>query len=281
MPTGTRPSPIGNANVEPESEPALAEVAPVTPVLDEVLKGNVVIHTAYRRDRRLSLGIALLLYGLVFLAFAFFWSYDRFGLTRVQGSWVGLGVFLVLLVSVALSVRVLFRSRAKSGSDSEAAAIRGSEAVIASYHQMTVRQAASSFRNSQVAMAVGLIVLIGGAVSVMRAADTSRQFVLGGLTALGSAFSGYLSATFLRAHDRALQQVNYLFSQPLVSHYLEYSRQIAQQDLEGEAARDSLVAIVHKALESAGEAVATPGPVTEPRLRRLRRVTRQSDAEAR
>jgi hypothetical protein len=90
--------------------------------------------------------------------------------------------------------------------------------------------------------------------------------VVGALAAIGSTFSGYLGRTFIRSHEKALDQVNYLFSQPLVSHYLEYSRKIAKE-LGSERLRDkALDRVVDRALESATASV--PASVAESKNRK-------------
>jgi hypothetical protein len=143
-----------------------------------------------------------------------------------------------------------------------------------SYHAMTVRHARSSFRNSQIAMGVGLIVLSAGAVAVTRSVDATSQLVVGGLAALGSTFSAFIGQTFLRSHERALEQVNYLFSQPLVSHYLEYSRTVAS-DLSKDDLRDkALSRIVEKSLDSAIASVPTHPGLT---ARRRDKTTRRNE----
>ena len=204
----------------------------------------------------------LVLYGGFGLSFALFLYYERFGLSQVQGTWAALAMVTLTLVATTLIIRLQPKNENGERYPLNLGKDSSNDALIASYHQMTVRQSTTSFRNSQIAMAIGLTILTLGAVTVIRASDTASQLVLGGLAAMGSAFSGYMSATFLRAHERALQQVNYLFSQPLVSHYLQYSREVASE-LSTIPLRDrALGRVIDRSLSSAGIAVMTPSPST-------------------
>jgi hypothetical protein len=174
------------------------------------------------------------LYGTASL-FALFWiSPQKFGLSSIQGSWiaviVGVGGVAVFFIAQKLGA-FAGEKGGKSGDVNRSVDGDGdggrNELRMDSYHEMTVLHARSSFRNSQIAMALGLLIPIFGAVTVIRSGSLTSQLVVGGLTALGSTFSGFLGRTFLESHKRALEQVNYLFSQPLVSHYLEYSKVVA------------------------------------------------------
>jgi hypothetical protein len=239
---------------------------PVTETLDDVLRQPVLVPyrstAAFARSPVVLFGSTA--YLVVGLSTVLFVMYSRFGLTQAQGSWAGLGVILAgSTVGVVLLTRKQSTKNDQKSRDGHSPGA-SNDSLIATYHQMTVRQSSTSFRNSQVAMGVGLAILVAGTLFLREAANPTVQLLIGGLTALGSTFTAYLSKTFLRSHERALEQVNYLFSQPLVSHYLEYSRQIAK-DLSTIELRDSsLVKIVDRSLESAAAATASPEPSTSP-----------------
>jgi hypothetical protein len=90
------------------------------------------------------------------------------------------------------------------------------------YHELTLGQAAHAYHDTQVAMAVGFVVLAAGAVAAVTisASDTGGRVVVGGLASIGTALSGYIVATFLRAQREALAQLNVYFRQPLINSYL-------------------------------------------------------------
>lgn len=98
------------------------------------------------------------------------------------------------------------------------------------YHQMTLAQAADAWRSSQLAMTVGLVVLVTGiTVAVAGATATASEVVIGSLTAMGSAISGYVAATFLRARRQSLRQLNFYFHQPLATSYLLTAERLTEK----------------------------------------------------
>ena len=98
------------------------------------------------------------------------------------------------------------------------------------YHQMTLTQAADAWRSSQLAMTAGLAVLITGiGFAVTSSSGVASQVVIGSLTAMGSALSGYVTATFLRARRQSLRQLNFYFHQPLATSYLLTAERLAEK----------------------------------------------------
>jgi hypothetical protein len=98
------------------------------------------------------------------------------------------------------------------------------------YHDMTLSQAADAWRSSQFAMFVGLVVLGGGVVvALVEASSTASQAVVGGLTAIGAALSGYVAGTFLKARQQSLDQLNHYFVQPLTTGYLLTAERLANK----------------------------------------------------
>jgi hypothetical protein len=239
--------------------------AGVGPAIDQVMTQPV---PSRRRGRDLVLVGILLVFTMPPLLL--FMIPARFGLSPSEGSWLGLAfllsVPLVLIGLVMANSRARMRSRAQESQirpgDTETLVdqLRAltSEERLQDYRELTVRQSEISFRNSQIAMAGGLLVLGAGAWSVITVSDTASRLVLGGLTALGAAFSNYLSATFLRAYERSLQQVNYLYTQPIVGEYLNYALRIASEHLDktGSHRDDAFLRVMDRALESAGQATA-------------------------
>jgi hypothetical protein len=73
---------------------------------------------------------------------------------------------------------------------------------------------------SQIAMGLGLVVLVSGAYFVLSVDDPTTKVTSGVLAALGSIISTYISSTFLDVYRGALRQLNRFFNQPLVDNYL-------------------------------------------------------------
>lgn len=98
---------------------------------------------------------------------------------------------------------------------------------IDAYHDLTKAQAAHSYRNSQLAMGIGFLVLVAGSVVAIMTRDDTAKIVVGALASMGAAISGYVGATFMRAHNESLAQLNFYFRQPLVNSYLLTAERLA------------------------------------------------------
>lgn len=131
--------------------------------------------------------------------------------------------------------------------------------LIDRYHQLTTSQARTSYRNSQYAMTAGLAVLVSGTVVTLNAATATAQAAVGALTAVGSALSAYLGATFIRSHERALSQMNYYFGQPLVTSYILEAERLAT-GLSERKKDEVLTAIIEETLRGASNASKALSP---------------------
>ncbi|CAM5704126.1 TRADD-N-associated membrane domain-containing protein [Streptomyces purpurascens] len=107
------------------------------------------------------------------------------------------------------------------------------------YHEIATKQARLASRNSRLAIAVGFVVLIVGAVAAIRTSDETSKIVIGALALIGSLLSTYISRTFLISEDRAMAQLNYYFRQPLVTSYVLSAERLTHK--LAEARRDDLV----------------------------------------
>jgi hypothetical protein len=101
-----------------------------------------------------------------------------------------------------------------------AALIRANRKQMEAYDVLARAQAKTAFRNSQVAMGAGLLVLFLGAILAIGADDTASKITTASLTAIGGTLSGFIAQTFLRTYSRALRQLNFYFQQPLINSYL-------------------------------------------------------------
>jgi hypothetical protein len=134
--------------------------------------------------------------------------------------------------------------------------------LIDRYHQLTTQQAATSYRNSQYAMAVGLALLVAGSVVAIRSTSGSVQLVVGALTALGTTLSAYLGKTFIRTYERALLQMNYYFGQPLVTSYILEAERLSGKLSEAKR-DDALSGIISETLLGAANASRALGPESQ------------------
>ncbi len=77
-----------------------------------------------------------------------------------------------------------------------------------------------SYYASLAAASVSLLVLAFGGTVAVGIAPTSGKIAAGGVTAVGVALSGFLSATFMNTYRMAARQMSYYYGQPLVHCYL-------------------------------------------------------------
>ncbi|MEV1248144.1 hypothetical protein ACIBO2_54685 [Nonomuraea sp. NPDC050022] len=94
------------------------------------------------------------------------------------------------------------------------------------YHEIATGQARQSFRNAQIAMATGFILLVGFAVLAFFARTTTGAIVAGTLGAVATTFAAYISRTFVRSQESSAAHLRSYFGQPL-----EFSRYLAAERL--------------------------------------------------
>lgn len=109
------------------------------------------------------------------------------------------------------------------------------------YHSLATEQADKSFRDNRLATALGFTVLLGATVVAGVTASLGGAIAAGVIAAVGGALTAYLSKTFMRTHERASDQLQSYFGQPLaVSRYLAAERLLDQLhgDAKASAVRD-------------------------------------------
>ncbi|WP_329431102.1 hypothetical protein OG339_48935 (plasmid) [Streptosporangium sp. NBC_01495] len=94
------------------------------------------------------------------------------------------------------------------------------------YHQIATSQARQSFRNAQIAMTVGFVLLVVFAVLALSATTPTASIVTGALGAAAAAFAAYIGRTFVRSQESAAGHLRAYFDQPL-----EFSRYLAAERL--------------------------------------------------
>lgn len=113
------------------------------------------------------------------------------------------------------------------------------------YHQIATGQAKTSFRNAQIAMVAGFLLLILFAGIALWASTTAVAIVAGGLGAVSAALAGYIAKTFIRSQEAAATHLRSYFDQPLeLSRYLAAERLVADGDLSQEQRGEILSALV-------------------------------------
>lgn len=119
------------------------------------------------------------------------------------------------------------------------------------YHDLTTEQATVSFRHSQRAMIGGFVVVILCiGIATVPAIPTETKLIVGGVGAISTVLSGYITNTFLKAHAASVAQLNRFFTQPLISSYLLTAERVARE-LDTAARDQALQQVVAQALRSA------------------------------
>jgi hypothetical protein len=187
---------------------------------------------------------------LVVLALVCVFLGDEFGLgyrTRLVVT-LGLGVaaFLTLCGSALIPSFVnarnvqreeVGRARAAAAEAGEeladatdlAALIKANRKQMEAYDVLARGQANTAFRNTQLAMAAGLLVLFVGAIIAIATPNTTSKITTATLTAIGGLLSGYIARTFLQTYFRAIRQLNFYFQQPLINSYLLTAQRLIKE----------------------------------------------------
>ncbi|MEU6568760.1 RNA-binding domain-containing protein [Streptomyces parvulus] len=113
------------------------------------------------------------------------------------------------------------------------------------YHGIALEQAAKSFRNAQIAMTIGFILLVSFAAVAFFASTTAGAVVAGALGAVSAALAGYVSRTFVKSQETAAEHLRAYFDQPLeFSRYLAAERLITDARLERQQRAEILSSLV-------------------------------------
>jgi hypothetical protein len=113
------------------------------------------------------------------------------------------------------------------------------------YHGIALGQAARSFRNAQISMWVGFLLLVGFTIVALQASTTAGSVVAGALGAASAALAGYVSRTFVKSQETAAGHLRAYFDQPLeFSRFLAAERLIADANLSQEQRAEVLASLV-------------------------------------
>lgn len=106
------------------------------------------------------------------------------------------------------------------------------------YHVMSVRQAASSFRNATVTSLVGFATLIAGAVISLQQSAPSDTYVAAGLAGLGAALTTFISRNFFTSWRVTREQLREYYAEPARTSKLLGLERLALQHIDGDETRD-------------------------------------------
>ena len=141
------------------------------------------------------------------------------------------------------------------------------------YHDLTQHQASSSYVIAQIAILVGLLLLIGAGIVIVRASAPTVQIVVGALGVVGSTLSGYVGATSIAMYNRAQAQMNFYYAQPLVQSYILEAERISNC-LSSKRKDSALERVIAQTLEGAavaGYLISRGGDEARPRRFRAKK----------
>ncbi|WP_330462184.1 hypothetical protein [Streptomyces sp. NBC_00775] len=131
------------------------------------------------------------------------------------------------------------------------------------YHRIATDQAEESFRNAQIAMASGFVLLVGFTVAAVFAGNPTASIVAGALGVTSAGLAGYVSRTFVRSQESAAGHLRAYFDQPLeFSRYLAAERLIADAELTSEQRAEILASLVRAMVAPEGS-VSGPAPAAD------------------
>ncbi|MFB7443079.1 hypothetical protein ACFC01_33070 [Streptomyces mirabilis] len=143
------------------------------------------------------------------------------------------------------------------------------------YHGIATDQATKAYNASRVAMGIGLAILVVAFFAGWQLNAQGDRLFVGSFAAVGTAFTAYLSRTYMQTYERALQQLNQYFNQPVLNGYFLTAERIAST-LRDDRRAVVMEMIVGDILESGKEmhrnvTTGTSPQTTAPKPRRQRR----------
>jgi len=179
------------------------------------------------------------------------------GAMIIAGSWLAA---IVIIVGGRLSIVLRTKlSPTESPSNKRKEANRSldertlNQQSLKKYHDLTQQQARSSYVIAQIAILVGLLLLIGAAIIILRASAPTVQVLVGALGVVGSTLSGYVGATSIGMYNRAQAQMNFYYAQPLVQSYILEAERISNC-LSSKRKDSALEKVIAQTLEGAAVA---------------------------
>ncbi|WP_327421168.1 eukaryotic translation initiation factor 3 subunit E [Streptomyces sp. NBC_01230] len=121
--------------------------------------------------------------------------------------------------------------------------------LLDQYHGIATDQASKAYRSSRFAMHVGLGILVVAFFAGWQLNAQGDRLFVGTVAAVGTAFTAYLSRTYMQTYERALQQLNQYFNQPVLNGYFLTAERIAGSLPEDRRA-EVLERVVDDVLES-------------------------------
>ncbi|MFE7330785.1 hypothetical protein ACFU8W_38765 [Streptomyces sp. NPDC057565] len=120
---------------------------------------------------------------------------------------------------------------------------------IDDYHEIVTQQADKSFKSSQTAMWVGILMLVGCLFAGFYFNVTEVRWFVAGVAAISSTMAGYLTRTYLFMYKESIAQLNRYFDQPVLNSYYLTAERLSQ-GLEDGARHEMRRHIIHEVLKT-------------------------------
>ncbi|MFJ8751947.1 hypothetical protein ACIREO_21840 [Streptomyces sp. NPDC102441] len=138
------------------------------------------------------------------------------------------------------------------------------------YHRIATDQADRSFRSSQRAMAIGLMVIAGCFGAGLYFDNLQTKVFVASIAGVAAALTAFLNRTYLQMYGQTLGQLNRYFEQPVLTGYYLTAERLAlnlKEDPESEMRRR----IIDQVLEASARMNNAAEPAEEPQARPRRR----------
>jgi MFS family permease len=252
-----------------------------------------------------GIGLAYLGVALLALQFVREWLATNFSIPFAVSNLIGLGCVVAGIAILLIAYARLSTAHAKfeeasrreyqEAVDTAIGEVQGSGDLLGlmnanrkqmdAYDSLARSQASFSYRTSQIAMGVGLALIVSGVIIVILADKSSTKYAAAIITAVGGATGAYLSRTFLAVQRDAAVQMNFYFEQPLIQSYLLAAERLLEKVPENRKS-EALETIITAALSRVtldSEVLAVPAPAeTQARpglMMRFRRQQRKNSSE--
>ncbi|MGV9342953.1 TRADD-N-associated membrane domain-containing protein [Streptomyces sp. NPDC003688] len=148
------------------------------------------------------------------------------------------------------------------------------QSQIDEYHRIATDQADRSFRSSQRAMALGLLVITGCFAAGLYIANGQTKVFVAAIAGVAAALSAFLNRTYLQMYGQTLSQLNRYFEQPVLTGYYLTAERLAQ-DLGDDPESEMRRRIIDQVLEASarmnnGATGEKPPPPTKPKTKKKR-----------
>jgi hypothetical protein len=147
------------------------------------------------------------------------------------------------------------------------------------YDSLARSQAAFSYHTSQIAMGIGLALVVSGVIIVILSDNNSTKYAAAIITAAGGATGAYLSRTFLAVQRAAAVQMNFYFEQPLIQSYILAAERLLEkvsEDRKSQALETIIAATLSRVALTSSASTAPAQVETQARPRFWRQQSQNS-----